>query len=293
MRTPAGVREVLQGLELVRVHALRLHGTAEPLGVNCVTWTLESFQPGSLTLQDVVAGVVVRACALRAQRGLPAPVAVSEVAAAAEDAWEVLMSATTCFFSWHPGAAGAHQAHPTPPSPQYPCVPPAVRNPCLLLGTTLCPPLGFVCLLLPLSAHIPRFPRLPMGPPCCRLRVCLSSPSLSFCPTYASPLVSTGLPLLGKFLPLRSAAWSAGAARLRYRPEHFSIRQVRRGGGDRSMRRAWTFTLRGPPRPSLHDPGTLSSGCPLQRSPIFLRPHSLRIPPALQPRHSHSPLRSE
>ena len=122
MRTPAGVREVLQGLELVRVHALRLYGTAEPLGVNCVTWTLETFQPGSVTLQDVVAGVVVRACALGAQRGLPAPVAVSEVAAAAGDAWEVLMSATACFFSWHPGAAGANQEHSTPLSRQYLCV---------------------------------------------------------------------------------------------------------------------------------------------------------------------------
>ena len=112
MWTPAVVQEVLQELELVRAHALRLHGAAEPLGVNCVTWTLETFQPGSLTLQDVVAGVVVRACALGAQRGLPAPVAVREVAAAAEDAWEVLMSATACFFSWHPGAAGADQRIP-------------------------------------------------------------------------------------------------------------------------------------------------------------------------------------
>ena len=106
MGTPAAVREVLEELELVRAHALRLQGVAEPLGVNCVTWTLHTLQPGCLTLQDVVAGVVVRACALGAQRGLPAPVPVRDVAAAAEDAWEVLMSATACFFSWHPCAAG-------------------------------------------------------------------------------------------------------------------------------------------------------------------------------------------
>ena len=102
--TPAVVLAILQDLEGVRAHALRRDGVAPPLGVNCITWTVMEMRRGCVTLRDVVAGVVVRACALGAQTGLPGPAPVAAVAAGSGEDWEVLMSAVACFFSWLPSA---------------------------------------------------------------------------------------------------------------------------------------------------------------------------------------------
>ena len=88
----------------------------------------------------------------------------------------------------------------------------------------------------------------------------ITVPCLPYSPYHTLCTVCRPLIYAGSIHPRRSLTVRlAGAARLRYRPEDYSIRQVRRGGGDRSMRRAWAFTSRR--LPCLPHPGVLAWMC--------------------------------
>ena len=103
---PGLVATILREMAQVQAAAVRRLGAAEPLGINCVMWALLACRRGCLGLQDQVAGIVVRACALGANRGQMRPAMVLEVAAGEEDDWAVQLAAVESFFRWRPGAAG-------------------------------------------------------------------------------------------------------------------------------------------------------------------------------------------
>ena len=79
---------ILEEMGRVQEAAVRRWGAAESLGMNCVLWALLQCRPGCLELQDQVAGIVVRACVVAAERHLQVPVSVLEVAAGKEDDWD-------------------------------------------------------------------------------------------------------------------------------------------------------------------------------------------------------------
>ena len=103
---PGLVATILREMAQVQAAAVRRLGAAEPLGINCVMWALLACRRGCLGLQDQVAGIVVRACAVGANRGQMRPASVLEVAAGEEDDWAVQLAAVESFFRWRLGAAG-------------------------------------------------------------------------------------------------------------------------------------------------------------------------------------------